>query len=62
MLDLAEPAEEQKQVALRYLLFLSRKGLDSGTGECASPIFPDRSMLSLPIPICGAAHRGSKQS
>ncbi len=38
-------------------LILSRKGFDDGTGECASPIFPDLSLLSLPIPIDGAAHR-----
>jgi len=31
-------------------LILSRKGFDSGSGGCPSPIFPDGSMLSLPIP------------
>jgi hypothetical protein len=31
-------------------LILSRKGFDSGAGGCPSPIFPDDSMLSLPIP------------
>jgi hypothetical protein len=31
-------------------LILSRKGFDSSSGGCASPIFPDRSMVALPIP------------
>jgi hypothetical protein len=31
-------------------LILSRKGFDSGTGKVPSPIFPDGTMLSLPIP------------
>ena len=31
-------------------LILSRKGFDSGAGGCPSPIFPDGSMVSLPIP------------
>jgi hypothetical protein len=31
-------------------LILSRKGFDSGAGGCASPIMPDGSLLSLPIP------------
>jgi len=31
-------------------LILSRKGFDSGSGGCPSPIFPDGSMLALPIP------------
>ncbi|MCG3135470.1 MAG: hypothetical protein HMLKMBBP_03126 [Planctomycetes bacterium] len=31
-------------------LILSRKGFDSSAGGCPSPIFPDGSMLSLPIP------------
>jgi hypothetical protein len=31
-------------------LILSRKGFDSGSGGCPSPIFPDGSMISLPIP------------
>jgi hypothetical protein len=31
-------------------VIISRKGFDSGYGGCASPIFPDGSMLSLPIP------------
>ena len=29
---------------------LSRKGFDTSSGGCPSPIFPDGSMLSLPIP------------
>ena len=33
-------------------LILSRKGFDSGSGGCPSPIFPDGSMFSLPIPSC----------
>lgn len=31
-------------------LILSRKGFDSGTGKVPSPIFPDGTMLSFPIP------------
>ncbi len=31
-------------------LIISRKGFDSGSGRCPSPIFPDGSMFSLPIP------------
>jgi hypothetical protein len=31
-------------------LILSRKGFDSTSGGCASPIFPDGSMIALPIP------------
>ena len=31
-------------------VILSRKGFDSGAGGCASPILPDGTMLSLPIP------------
>ena len=31
-------------------LILSRKGFDSGSGGCPSPIFPDDTMCSLPIP------------
>ncbi len=31
-------------------LTLSRKGFDSEYGSCTSPIFPDRTMFSLPIP------------
>ena len=31
-------------------LIISRKGFDSGSGGCPSPIFPDSAMFSLPIP------------
>lgn len=31
-------------------IILSRKGFDSGSGGCPSPIFPDGSLMSLPIP------------
>lgn len=31
-------------------LVFSRKGFDSGSGGCASPIMPDGSLVSLPIP------------
>jgi hypothetical protein len=31
-------------------LILSRKGFDSSSGGCPSPIFPDRSIIALPIP------------
>ena len=32
-------------------LILSRKGFDSSSGGCPSPIFPDGTMFSLPIPV-----------
>ena len=32
-------------------LILSRKGFDTGSGGKASPIFPDGTMFSLPIPV-----------
>src|SRR3712207_8073283 len=35
-------------------LILSRKGFDSALGGAASPIFPDGTMTSLPIPLDGA--------
>ncbi len=31
-------------------LILSRKGFDSKAGGCPSPIFPDGTLYSLPIP------------
>lgn len=31
-------------------IIISRKGFDQATGGCPSPIFPDGTMLSLPIP------------
>ncbi len=36
-------------------LILSRKGFDSKFGGCPSPIFPDGTMYSLPIPSPGAS-------
>ena len=33
-------------------LILSRKGFDSQSGGCPSPIFPDGTLYSLPIPGC----------
>ena len=33
-------------------LILSRKGFDSQSGGCPSPIFPDGMLYSLPIPHC----------
>jgi hypothetical protein len=38
-------------------VIISRKGFDSSWGGCASPIFPDGSMLSLPIPSARAQTR-----
>ena len=35
-------------------LILSRKGFDSASGGCPSPIFPDGTMYSLPIPSRGS--------
>ena len=34
-------------------VIISRKGFDSASGGCASPIMPDGTMLSLPIPEGG---------
>ena len=31
-------------------IILSRKGFDSSTGKVPSPVFPDGTMISLPIP------------
>ena len=41
-------------------LILSRKGFDSSSGGCPSPILPDGTMLSLPIPdkSSGIPYRG----
>ena len=33
-------------------LILSRKGFDSSSGGYPSPIFPDDTLCSLPIPDC----------
>ncbi len=41
-------------------LILSRKGFDSENGGYASPIFPNGSMVSLPIPLVGSHHTMSK--
>ena len=38
-------------------LILSRKGFDSSSGGCPSPIFPDGSMIALPIPDKGSPVR-----
>ena len=34
-------------------IILSRKGFDDSNGGCASPVFPDGTMLSMPIPSEG---------
>ena len=41
-------------------LILSRKGFDGGNGRCPSPIFPDETMVSLPILLGGASHKMSQ--
>lgn len=38
-------------------LILSRKGFDSTSGGCASPILPDGRLLTLPIPSAGGLVR-----
>jgi len=38
-------------------IILSRKGVDSSAGGFASPIFPDRSLLSIPIPDLRSPHQ-----
>ena len=47
-------------------LIISRKGFDGASGGCPSPIFPDGTMYSLPIPSSGSGitygdleHRGT---
>ena len=45
----AQPILGDETLKLQKLI-LSRKGFDSGSGGCPSPIFPDGSMFSLPIP------------
>ncbi len=40
-------------------IILSRKGFDSGCGGCASPILPDGTLLSLPIPSQSTLHYSS---
>ncbi|MBL0351557.1 MAG: hypothetical protein IPP03_02230 [Dechloromonas sp.] len=35
-------------------VILGRKGFDSSTGGCASPIFPDGSLFPLSIPASNA--------
>ena len=40
---------------------LSRKGFDSSNGGIASPILPDGTMLSLPIPVSGYPRRKEKE-
>ncbi len=46
----------QKEMGVNMKIILSRKGFDSSTGEArmASPIMPDGSLLSLPIPVTKA--------
>ena len=45
----AHPQPRRTSLKPRKLI-ISRKGFDSGSGGCASPIFPDDTMFSLPIP------------
>lgn len=40
---------------------LSRKGFDSSNGGIASPILPDGTMLSLPIPVSGVSEEEGKK-
>lgn len=42
-------ADKKGDAAMKIIL--SRKGFDSSSGGFASPIFPDGTMLSLPIPV-----------
>jgi hypothetical protein len=41
-------------------VILSRKGFDSGYGGYPSPVLPDGTILSLPIPIAGSGIRDSE--
>ena len=47
---MARTALHADEAGLAMRLILSRKGFDSASGGCASPIFPDGSMIALPIP------------
>ncbi len=40
-----------------FKLVLSRKGFDSGSGGCASPLFPNGQFYSLPIPFAPGAQK-----
>lgn len=40
-----------------FNLVLSRKGFDSSTGGCASPVFPNQRLYSLPIPFPSGSQR-----
>ena len=40
-------------------IILSRKGFDSGYGKIASPILPDGTLLSMPIPTTDKTFEGS---
>jgi hypothetical protein len=51
------PAKTVSDQALLMRIILSRKGFDSSSGGCPSPIFPDGSMLALPIPAKGSSVR-----
>src|SRR4030065_2800030 len=42
-------------------IILSRKGFDSTTGEIASPIMEDGSLLSLPIPVTKKQAEGGEE-
>lgn len=42
------------------MLILSRKGFDRATGGGPSPVFPDGSLISLPIPRKGSPHTYSE--
>jgi len=44
----------QPGLAASPKVILSRKGFDTGSGGCPSPVMPDGQMLSLPIPDPGS--------
>lgn len=54
VLDAAPPPIPTVQAPMKIVL--SRKGFDSACGGAPSPLLPDGTMLSLPIPAAGAQH------
>jgi Nucleotide modification associated domain 3 len=53
------PLDVELEEVQQMKIILSRKGFDSESGGCASPIFEDNSFLSLPIPDPSARLRFS---
>ena len=46
----SERIKSDARMLSKMKIILSRKGFDDSNGGCASPILPDGTMLSMPIP------------